>query len=695
METLRVKGVPEGIMESGVRVREEDDFLLEIDALPDSVIEALRARSLVLPAPADAVTTHPLYAGRITDDERTVIALGNNHALIDQIKGILSRDGILLETASTAAAKPAGVLLLPLSLPDTVLREWSLIAQQRHLPTVTYLSTPTRILWAVLDPPGTACPLCLALRLRSNHIWQSIADLPLDVLLGAADMEEWPTTAVAAGLLAHQTLSILSQGPASGTGYLMEIDYGSFTSASHSVLHTPNCTGCSAVAILPARAEHDSAEDSHSSWERMRRAVDPLTGIVAGVNVTDGASMPGGMSGISYAVTTGESATHWFSAVRAAARGGAAKSDPTSAQVCALGEALERYGGAVYQPDKLVRSSYRALSATAVDPRTLPLGSPKEYAEVTRYKPFDPDIEIEWVEGRSLSTGEVRHIPACAVYVPYEFPEGQHAWFLPTSNGLAAGANYHHAVQGGLMEVIERDASVIFWENRLVLPTLDLAGIEAAAALDEALAKLTAQGAEVSCKDLTTDLGVPVAAVRIIERDAQHPLVMHTARADLDLSEAICGALAEAFLLRCLLTANLEKGIPEEGQLLKSSIEFALYYCDSDRVRLLDFWDDGPLHRAPSSCVEKPETRAVVEQVVQRLGDRGYEAIAVDLTPIDVAECGVRVVRTIVPGLCPITLRSDFRRRGGSRRYEAPVRMGARQYPLREDELNPYPIPLP
>lgn len=52
------------------------------------------------------------------------------------------------------------------------------------------------------------------------------------------------------------------------------------------------------------------------------------------------------------------------------------------------------------------------------------------------------------------------------------------------------------------------------------------------------------------------------------------------------------------------------------------------------------------------------------------------------------------MVRTVVPGLCPLTLRSDFHRRGGPRVFTAPVAMGVRERSLTEDELNPFPLPF-
>jgi ribosomal protein S12 methylthiotransferase accessory factor len=329
-----------------------------------------------------------------------------------------------------------------------------------------------------------------------------------------------------------------------------------------------------------------------------------------------------------------------------------------------------------------------------VDPRSLPLASEKEYASLPHLARFDPDLELDWVEGRSLTTGRTRYVPACVVYVPYRFPRREERLTDPISTGLAAGSGLHHAMLGGLLEVVERDSVSIFWENRLALPTLDLRELTAgpAAAVVE---RLSAAGVQVTCKDLTTDLGIPAVFVRYVEGPADRPVVAHATRADLDLHEALLGALEEADLCRTgLQTWLAERSIPDVDQIRLDRPDFYTYYCAPGRLSLVPFWDEGPLRPLPAPRPAPASPEAAVDEVVRRLSARGYEPIAVDITPVDVAECGVRVVRSVVPGLCPITLRRDFHRRGGRRLYEAPVRMGLRAAPLTEDELNPYPLPL-
>ncbi|MCZ0974086.1 hypothetical protein O1L55_28135 [Streptomyces albulus] len=52
------------------------------------------------------------------------------------------------------------------------------------------------------------------------------------------------------------------------------------------------------------------------------------------------------------------------------------------------------------------------------------------------------------------------------------------------------------------------------------------------------------------------------------------------------------------------------------------------------------------------------------------------------------------MVRTVVPGLCPLTLRSDFPPARRPRVRQAPVAMGVRATALTEDQLNPWPMPF-
>ncbi|MFJ4878307.1 YcaO-like family protein [Streptomyces sp. NPDC088745] len=718
--TLRVPArLPTSAEDSGTGAR-PDTVALRTGAVPDAVVKGLRSRGLAYDS---GRYVHPLYGELAVGGTRTVAVAPQ--ALGDELGTLLGRVGV--RTVPDGASERAAVTVLPLTLPEEQLVRRTEAALKGGTPLVVYLSTPTRLLFATLTPPDTPCPVCLVRRLRANHSWQAIAGLPLDILFGAAHGDGCPSTVVAAGLLAHEVLVLLgttprpAPGAPAGTGHgapshpartvLTELAHGSLQRTEHRLFHLPGCPACAdhvtplapsgptphekdRTAAPPGNADEATGRDDAACWERMRHAVDPLTGMVPQLRVDECDSDLGGAT---YARTAGMTKTSWFSPVTAEARGGAVKSDPVTARVCAVGETLERYAAGVYDPRRLVRASYTELGEDAVDPRALPLGSAAEYARYSRLAPCDPDARIDWVPGRSLVTGGVRHVPACAVYLPYRFPPGHRAWYDPISTGLAAGSGYHHAVHGGLMEAVERDATVLFWENRLTLPTLDLDTLPEGPAR-RIVARMRDQGVSVTAKDLTTDLGIPVIGVRFLRHTERRPVVTHAARAGLDPYAALLGALEEGCLGWAgarLWQEHLDAGesIPGTDDVLTSLKEFSLYYWAPDRVRHLEFWDEGPVRDAPAPRAQDG-FGAEVKEAAGRLAARGYEAVAVDITPVDVTECGVTVVRTVVPGLCPITLRSDFHRRGGPRVFDAPVAMGVRSTPLTEAELNPLPLPF-
>jgi ribosomal protein S12 methylthiotransferase accessory factor len=120
-----------------------------------------------------------------------------------------------------------------------------------------------------------------------------------------------------------------------------------------------------------------------------------------------------------------------------------------------------------------------------------------------------------------------------------------------------------------------------------------------------------------------------------------------------------------------------------------------LFYCDRERMRGLDFLLNAP--RSVSGDVYTQHSRGPVDDlrtVCRSLQQQSLDAIIVDVTLPEIAAAGLRVVRTIVPGLIPLTFGQRFAAKGGERLYQVPVRLGHRAVPLREDQLNPAPHPF-
>lgn len=693
---LRLRSRP---VENGIETTEVDQQSF-LESLAPNVLKGLQSQGFLLNSDQPALQ-HPLYqsAGRHGFPLFAIVDGGLGRS----IEAYLSSLGLpaTLVPPESSTIGEAAMVILPLSLSEEQLRHWNTLAAPEHRSIVVYLSTPTRLLLAVLEPFCTPCPVCLARRLRMTYHAQEIAHIPLERLFGAASDAAWPTTTLSAAYTAHMAVMCVisreQEQEAKATPQLLEIDYERLEARRHPLLRLPNCPGCASEVpqvreIPPSLLDVDENwTDPQKSWEQMQVCVSPLTGIVSSIITKDESEVSGG---VTWAYTNEQTNTTWISPVRAQSAGGSAKWDALHAKASALGEALERYACGIYDPQSLVRGSLEQLEPVAIDPRSLPLGSEREYRQLNgRLVPYHPDLEIDWVRGISLATNSPRLVPACAVYVPYKAPRREERLLRPISTGLAAGATRSEAILAGLYEVIERDSFVIYWENALAAPTVDLDTLPQGAARN-IIERFRTDGLQLTCKLVTTDIDVPAVVLMSIQWVDGSPVVAFSSRANLDFLTCLQRALEEHEQSRNSIKNWIRQhGVPPDGKTLREMEDFFTYYCREDRLKHLAFVDEGPVVPVPQQEATFPTATAAVREVLKRLERRGYEAIAVDITPVDVAECGMFVIRSIVPGLQPVTFGRDFRHLGGQRLYQAPVWMGMRDQPLREDQLNPYPMP--
>ena len=109
-----------------------------------------------------------------------------------------------------------------------------------------------------------------------------------------------------------------------------------------------------------------------------------------------------------------------------------------------------------------------------------------------------------------------------------------------------------------------------------------------------------------------------------------------------------------------------------------------------ERTKLADCPWLAPLPGEPAASAERypvpasADTREDVERCQALVEARGMEFLALDQTRPDI---GMPVVRVIVPGM-----RHFWARFAPGRLYDVPVRMGRRNHPLKEADLNPAPV---
>jgi ribosomal protein S12 methylthiotransferase accessory factor len=399
--------------------------------------------------------------------------------------------------------------------------------------------------------------------------------------------------------------------------------------------------------------------------------------------------------------------------------GGSAFDNASAARRAAIGEVVERYCGNIVRRELVTRATYDELVARgehAVDPDTLVLYSAAQYsAPGFPFVPLARDQVTDWVRGHSLTRDVPAWLPASLVYVNWYGTE------LATGSatngafyaGIAAGPDLRSSIRAGLLEVIERHATMVWWLNRPVLKAVRPAG-----ALSDTWPEATSGGQLRGWLiAIENEFSVPVIA-GVVEDRAQRLLTIGFAARG-DPEQACLKAWTEGLILqeisRDLLSPKsvynsvvashrlADQGLkawrPDRQYLDAYRHDFhdvtsllcqPQVYLDPRAVDMIRPWVDVPAGISLDELPRlEPDTLETLQAAVE---SRGHEIYYADITTSDVAATGLRVTRTLVPGTIPNSP-AAFHYLGRNVAQDSAVRLGWRSQPLAESELTTIPLP--
>ena len=430
------------------------------------------------------------------------------------------------------------------------------------------------------------------------------------------------------------------------------------------------------------------------SLRRLDESVSPLVGIVGPVTHTTWTDDESSLVHVACRLASGLRTI----GERTVEYGGGVAPKADRARAAAIGEALERYSGAFVPGERLRRTTATELGPAAVSPERFALFHPRQHdLPGFPFVPFTRDLRLHFVDGWSLADGGPTWLPAQLVYLRSPDPPTSAIGF-PTSNGLACGATLDEAVLAGLLELVERDAVMLAWNNRLSLPRLDWTEDPDLVALDRRFFRRS--GLEYSVLDGSVFLGIPVAIAVVHGPPGERTALAIGAGCAPTVAAAWLKALSEAFGVRRWLRAHTlidpERTIDDPFE-IASFDDHMLFYASHQHARLAEFLDGSPETTATQAVVPLTATtpRRLVEEVVERLAEHHVTAYAVDVTSPDVRSLGVRVARVVCPELCALDVSHGARYLGGRRLYHAAHEAGLASRPLPPTELNPLPHPFP
>jgi len=507
-------------------------------------------------------------------------------------------------------------------------------------------------------------------------------------------------------VVASEARRVLEESPVRTGNGLYRLDLATLESSLHRFVPNPRCSYCGGIpddspeaariALKPslkvdARSYRAKALSEAFAYALAERYNDERTGILRSRQYD--LLTPFAMTSVAQPSANGAELT--------AGRGHSYAQCGHTAML----EGLERYCSTMARGKRtVVEGSYRKFADRALDPRTVGLyGSEMYGSEDFEFEPYDEDLEMNWVWGYSFARESPILVPEQLAY----YSAGSGGRFVTeNSNGCALGGSLEEAILYGMLEAAERDAFLMTWYARLPLPRLD-----PASAGDPELSHMVSRlreiaGYEAFLFNSTMENHIPTVLAILKNSKATGANLVCAASAHLDPVRAAKNALLEAAGHIHFLSERLEQDRDEislmldDPSIVSRMEDHALLYSHPKAESRLSFLlaSSSPVRTFEESFEAREVHADLTDDLIGLIAgfrELGLDVIVVDQTAPEVAEDGLHVVKTLIPGLLPMTFGHRLRRWEGLERLSRiPMALGYAKRPLTAERINPYPHPF-
>ncbi|WP_167371645.1 YcaO-like family protein [Rhizobium tibeticum] len=363
----------------------------------------------------------------------------------------------------------------------------------------------------------------------------------------------------------------------------------------------------------------------------------------------------------------------------------------------ALGEFIERYSLLCPPaPQMLRRGTRHDLPGQALDMAAMPLFSENQCARKDFPWTGFTDSTYDWIEAYNL-------IDNTPVYVPVDLlllHKPSHI-SLMGSTGAAAHRNETQALISAILELVERDALSIIWETQAITPCIPNSASYLLKETLQTIKQLGKANQDVILRDMTTDLGIPVAACVILDRARRRPCLALGAGAALSHSEACQKALDEATAVWLWMRDEHKKSATIFENILPLACNAvepmwqAVLYGFQEMLPAAYILTEPTL---PPKEVSEAEPGLSHSQYLERLkGSLAKNRISLyyrSILPQEFKELGWVAIRAIAPSLVPLAFGNQCRPLGHPRLLTVPKTRNWAESP-RKANVHHAPIPLP
>lgn len=309
-----------------------------------------------------------------------------------------------------------------------------------------------------------------------------------------------------------------------------------------------------------------------------------------------------------------------------------------------LGESIERYSLFAFKQESLVFSKFINLKTKALNP------------SIYTDSPLTEKVNFGWIKGFSLTNNKEQLIPAQLAILRFKTIYREPLLTSPISTGAAGGFDRESTILRAIYEIIERDAAMTMYLNKIKTPQIDIGAINNKL-IQSISSTFKKYKLEWALFDITNDLKIPVFLSILIDRTGIGPALCLTAKASLHIEDAIIGSIEECLMIRLgvrfLKFRNQSDNHKIDPTRLVTLNERSLYWSTLDRLDKLSFFLDQvprPIKIKKLNITPKQELNTLIKMI----SESGYEISYVDITPDLFKKTGYLIYKVIIPGLQPL-----------------------------------------
>ncbi|MED9904702.1 MAG: YcaO-like family protein [Lachnospiraceae bacterium] len=380
-------------------------------------------------------------------------------------------------------------------------------------------------------------------------------------------------------------------------------------------------------------------------------------------------------------------------------------------QISAGFEMLERYASIVPHVKPGLTGSYLALKKQGepvINPKELTLNATAEENGLkTGFVPYSEDAVYRWMKVMDLADGSFAYMPEQVLYYDSQLVSGEERFIYETSNGCALGGSPEEAAVYALLEVIERDAFLMHWYNRIAPVNLNIRGIKNRNLIN-VVNYMEQLGYKIKIFDITMESGIPaVWAAAVDETHHGRVKCYNAAGAHPNPEKALEAALAEVVTSihvydKIIAGGTVDEklkmlaGNPDGVRSMEDHVYFYSIYENFDYIKpYYENTEEVDFCRRFADWYRNEEQTCYLTEFVDKIR-RCHKHIYLGYLESPITrELDLYCVKAVVPSMLTMTFGVQNQRINPERIRQGAVAAGIRRKPIAAEEINKTPHPFP